>query len=89
MRLSVLTPAHNEEGSLAETVRSISATLLGEAIEHEIVVVNDHSSDDTAAVLDTLKADVPGYEHCTIPVLVVLVMRSASDLSVSKGIVWP
>ncbi|HRF79756.1 MAG TPA: glycosyltransferase family 2 protein, partial [Flavobacteriales bacterium] len=60
MRLSVVIPAHNEEGSLAETVISISTALLGEAIEHEIIVVNDHSSDGTAAILDTLEADVPG-----------------------------
>lgn len=60
MRLSVVIPAHNEEDSLAETVISISTALLGEAIEHEIIVVNDHSSDGTAAILDTLEADVPG-----------------------------
>jgi len=60
VRLSVVIPAHNEEGSLAETVISISTALLGEAIEHEIIVVNDHSSDGTAAILDTLEADVPG-----------------------------
>jgi dolichol-phosphate mannosyltransferase len=58
--LSVVIPAHNEEGSIEETVRSLHEVLSGEAIAHEILVVNDHSVDGTAAVLRELAVSVPG-----------------------------
>jgi len=54
MKLSVVIPAHNEEGSIAETLQQLHAVLHREAIAHEIVVVNDHSSDGTGAVLAEL-----------------------------------
>lgn len=57
--LSVVIPAHNEEGSVEVAVRSITATLDRERIVHEVVVVNDHSSDDTAAILYRLQQDMP------------------------------
>jgi dolichol-phosphate mannosyltransferase len=49
MKLSVVIPAHNEEGCIAETVRGISAALRRECIPYEIVVVDDGSTDSTAA----------------------------------------
>jgi dolichol-phosphate mannosyltransferase len=54
MKLSVVIPAHNEEGSIAETVGVISARLSAEDIEHEIVVVDDASTDRTAAIVARL-----------------------------------
>lgn len=59
VKLSVVIPAHNEEGSVEPTVRSIAATLLRESIPHEIVVVNDHSSDATGEILAKLQAELP------------------------------
>ena len=38
MKLSVVIPAHNEEGSIADTVTSLYKTLKQEEISHEIVV---------------------------------------------------
>ena len=52
MKLSVVIPAHNEEGSIAGTVESLALTLDRESIEHEILVVDDHSSDGTVAELE-------------------------------------
>jgi dolichol-phosphate mannosyltransferase len=46
--LSVVIPAHNEEDAIGDTVRRISATLDREGIEHEIIVVDDASTDETA-----------------------------------------
>lgn len=57
--LSVVIPAHNEEGSVEEAVRTIAATLDRERIKHEVVVVNDHSSDGTAAILSRLQGELP------------------------------
>jgi dolichol-phosphate mannosyltransferase len=59
MKLSVVVPAHNEEGSVEEAVRTIHRTLQEEGIAHELVVVNDHSSDRTAELLEALRNEVP------------------------------
>lgn len=59
MKLSVVIPAHNEEGSVEPTIRSIHEELAREGIEHELVVVNDHSRDGTGTVLEALRATIP------------------------------
>lgn len=59
MMLSVAIPAHNEEGCIASTVTALYACLQAEAIEHEIVVVNDNSTDATQQILDQLQFRVP------------------------------
>lgn len=57
--LSVVIPAHNEEGHIADTVTKVHKALLNAQIRHEILVVNDHSSDSTAAELKKLEAQLP------------------------------
>jgi dolichol-phosphate mannosyltransferase len=49
--LSVVIPAHNEEAGVGSTIAAIAARLAAESIPFEIVVVDDHSSDRTAAVV--------------------------------------
>jgi dolichol-phosphate mannosyltransferase len=51
LRLSIVIPAHNEAGTIGDTVTRLAATLTAERIPHEILVVDDSSSDDTAAVV--------------------------------------
>ena len=51
MKLSVVIPAHNEEATVGETVEGIVSTLTGEGIDHEVIVVDDSSTDGTAAVV--------------------------------------
>src|SRR4029453_1164637 len=43
--LSVVIPAHNEEGRIARTVQDLYRALSGAGIAHEILVVNDNSQD--------------------------------------------
>ena len=59
MRLSVVIPAYNEEGSIAETVESIATTLSRERIDHEVIVVDDSSTDGTAGVVGALTQEHP------------------------------
>jgi dolichol-phosphate mannosyltransferase len=59
MKLSVVLPAYNEEGSIEETLRTLYAKLKEESIDHEIVVVNDNSKDNTLGLLTTLQLDIP------------------------------
>src|SRR5689334_17674111 len=53
-RVSCVLPARNEAESLAETVREWAAALERCTGAYEIIVVDDGSTDDTAAVLDGL-----------------------------------
>lgn len=57
--LSIIIPAHNEQGSIEAMLRSVHSVLEREHILHELVVVDDHSSDGTAVVLKRLSADIP------------------------------
>ncbi|MFM6948608.1 MAG: glycosyltransferase family 2 protein [Aquirufa sp.] len=55
-KLSIVIPAYNEEGSIVETLSTLYDKLVEENIEHEIVVVNDNSKDNTLAILEELKS---------------------------------
>lgn len=51
IKLSVVMPAQNEEGSVGRTVEGLTQVLDREEIDYEIVVVNDDSTDSTEAVV--------------------------------------
>lgn len=55
--LSVVIPAYNEEGSIVETIHSISKLLEEHNIDYEILVVNDNSRDRTEEILQQLNAE--------------------------------
>jgi dolichol-phosphate mannosyltransferase len=57
--LSVVIPARNEESCIASTVRALHARLVEEDLGHEIIVVDDGSTDGTAAALVPLAREVP------------------------------
>ena len=63
MKLSVLIPAHNEEGSVRETVHGVFDVLMKEDIPHEILVVNDHSTDRTEEILNKISGEVPSLRQ--------------------------
>ncbi len=58
MKLSIVIPAHNEEGCIRETILTLSQYLRANCIDFEIVVVDDHSTDNTKSVLQDLGLDV-------------------------------
>lgn len=63
MKLSVVIPAHNEEGSIYETVSELYKTLLHNNIDHEILVINDNSSDSTESILQELQTQIPSFNY--------------------------
>jgi dolichol-phosphate mannosyltransferase len=65
MKLSVVIPANNEEGSIAATVRDLFLRLSDEGIEHEIIVVNDGSTDSTESILQKLALEIPSLRFQT------------------------
>ncbi len=59
MKLSVVIPAYNEEETVVETVEGVVAALDQERIEHEVIVVDDSSTDGTAVVVEGIAARHP------------------------------
>ena len=47
--LSVVIPAYNEENAIVETIERVQSVLTNAGISHDVIVVNDGSSDDTLA----------------------------------------
>lgn len=58
-RLSVVIPAQNEEGCLASTIEHLHVELNLHKVPHEIVVVDDGSTDGTWKLLEGLSARMP------------------------------
>ena len=54
MKLSIVIPAHNEQDCLYGTVSKLVEILQMENIQHEVLIVNDNSSDDTLLVCQQL-----------------------------------
>jgi dolichol-phosphate mannosyltransferase len=61
--LSIVIPAHNEEGRIAATIRDLHQHLASARIEHEILVVNDSSTDRTEQILNELRPEVPTLRY--------------------------
>jgi dolichol-phosphate mannosyltransferase len=60
MKLSIVIPAHNEEGCIESTVRDLVGHLSNAGVDHEILVVNDDSSDATESILQNLQREIRG-----------------------------
>ena len=65
MLLSIVIPAYNEEESIIETIDSLVVVLSKENIEHEILIVNDNSKDNTEQVLIQLGEKYPSVRYVT------------------------
>ena len=63
MKLSVVMSAHSEEDSTVKVVGSLVQTLTAEGIDHEVIVVNDNSTDQTEAVLQDIQRLYPTLRY--------------------------
>ncbi len=65
--LSIIIPAHNEAQSIGSTVRQFHVYLKRSNINHEFIVVNDHSIDNTAQQLQKLGRSIRGLRSIDNP----------------------
>jgi len=72
--ISVVVPVKDEAGNVGPLAREIAAALAGEA--HEIIFIDDGSTDGTAAALAALKTEIPQLR----------VLRHSRNLGQSRGI---
>jgi len=59
VKLSVVIPAQNEEGSVGRTVERIVAVLERESVDYEVLVIDDGSEDGTAAAVEAIGSRNP------------------------------
>lgn len=80
MKISVLIPSRNEEGVLRDSISKLYAVLTENSIEHEILIVNDNSTDSTEDILIEMCKEIPTlrYVNNTSP--------SGYGLAVRRGI---
>ena len=57
--LSVVLPAHNEEGNISDTVAGCVSYLEKNGIDYEVVVVNDGSRDRTRQIVEEISSSNP------------------------------
>jgi dolichol-phosphate mannosyltransferase len=67
LKLSVVIPAYNEEGSIAATVNAVTEKLRAEQIDYEIVCVDDASTDRTSQIIRELAAADPNVVYLLNP----------------------
>jgi dolichol-phosphate mannosyltransferase len=65
--LSVVLPAHNEEGNLRATTYALDAALRAAGIRYEILIVNDNSTDDTGRIALELEKELSTVRHIDNP----------------------
>jgi len=63
MLLSIVIPAHNEEGSIETTIREFSNKLQESTIPFEIIVINDNSRDNTENILKKLQQEFTSLKY--------------------------
>lgn len=61
--LSVVMPAFNEEGCIEQTVMALATALETAAIQYEILVINDGSTDGTKRLLEEIGTRLPTLRH--------------------------
>ena len=63
MKLSVVMPAQNEEGSVGATVEGVVTVLDREGIDYEVLVIDDGSEDTTPEVVAVI---AEGNPRCAV-----------------------
>ena len=56
---SIVIPTYNEAGGIEKLLRALAAVFVANALDGEIIVVDDNSPDGTGAIVDRLSAELP------------------------------
>lgn len=83
MYLSVIIPARNEEYNIKSTVGDVYSYLTAKNLEHEIIVVENNSTDRTLEILHSLASNIPTFSFIH---LVVEKGKPAKGQAVKEGI---
>ena len=59
IKLSLVIPTFNEAGNIGSLIKRIDNSLRKSKINYEIIVVDDHSNDDTNKIVNSLTRDYP------------------------------
>ena len=86
--LTVVIPARNESGCIASTVEHLHLELRLHAVPHEIIVVDDASTDDTWEVLQRLATTCPSCARCKTPDRTASVARSPTESIACRATRW-
>jgi glycosyltransferase involved in cell wall biosynthesis len=62
MKVSIVIPIYNEEQTLRSTVERVLAVDM--AVEKELILVNDSSTDGSARIMDSIAVEQPGLIRC-------------------------
>jgi len=83
MYLSVIIPARNEESNISGTIESIYSYLLNRGISHEILVMENNSTDRTVEIVKSMTPNIPTLSLVN---LVIKGSRAAKGYAVREGI---
>jgi dolichol-phosphate mannosyltransferase len=61
LTISLVIPCRDEEGGLRDTVVELERTLTANQIPHEILAINDHSTDASETILEDLARQYPTF----------------------------
>ena len=59
LKFSFVVPTYNESGGIERLVKAVDAIFRENALDGELIVVDDNSPDGTGAIVDRLSADYP------------------------------
>ncbi|MDO8583524.1 MAG: glycosyltransferase [bacterium] len=59
MKLSIIVPTYNEEGNISSLIKRLDKAFTKNHIEYEIIIIDDHSTDQTREVISLLPKRYP------------------------------
>jgi len=78
--LSVIIATYNRAASLRDTLADLSTQVTGSAFTYEVVVIDNHSTDDTKAVVESLTRNYP------VPLIYRFEPRPGKSYALNQGL---